>query len=105
MGQAGSGLVIGLLTLPVVTAFVLCAVGLLRLKEWARWSSLAACSLYFGGMLVNVVGLWIRSGPSRTELTLGVLNGIGAVAVLLWVWWYLTREDVRELFSPGKKGS
>lgn len=86
-----------LISLPVMAIFLISAVGLLRLREWARWLALAINSIYFGWMLVNVIAL-------RSRLT--VLNGVeGAEAVIMLAltWWYLNRKDVRRLFlKPGK---
>ena len=84
----------------LVTAVLLTsAVGLLRLQEWARWLTLAACSIYFGLTLVNVGTLWPRLQVNRLNLSLGVLNAVTAISVLALMWWYLNREDVRRLFQ------
>ena len=87
----------------LVTAILLVAVvGLLRLQAWARWLTLAVCSVYFGWMLVNVITGWSRLRTNGMNLGLGVLNAIEAVIVLALAWWYLNRRDVRGLFrGPG----
>jgi hypothetical protein len=83
----------------LVTAVLLAsAVGLLRLREWARWLTLAVCSVYFGLTLVNVGVLWPRLRASRVNLNLGALNAAEAVIVQASAWWYLNRKDVRRLF-------
>jgi len=86
-----------LLSLLVTAIFLISAVGLLQLREWARWLTLAVCSIYCGWMLVNVIALWPR---------MTVLNGVEgteAVITLALTWWYLNRKDVRRLFrKPGK---
>jgi hypothetical protein len=90
----------------LLTALVLLVttVGLLRLREWARWLALAACSAYFGLTLVNVLGLWPRLRGDWMNLGLGVLNAMIAVSVLAFVWWYLNRRDVRRLFQRSERG-
>ena len=87
-----------LLSLGVTVVLLVSAVGLLRLREWARWLTLALCSAYFGLTLVNVVVLWPRLQASRLSLSLGVLNAVEAVIALALAWWYLNRKDVRRLF-------
>jgi len=96
--QQTPGLVEGLTSLLVTAILITSAVGLLRLREWARWLTLAVCSVYFGLMLFNVVTMWPRLRASRLNLGLGVANGAEAVIVLILAWWYLNREDVRRLF-------
>jgi len=98
LGRQGPGLTGVLLSLPVTAILLVSAVGLLRLREWARWLTLAVCSVYFGLTLVNVVVLWSRLQASRLNLSLGLLNGVEAVVVLALAWWYLNRKDVRRLF-------
>ncbi len=100
--ERGSGLTGGLLNLLLAAIFLVSAVGLLRLREWARWLTLAICSIYFGWMLVNVVVVWPDLRASRANLGLGVLNGVEAVLVLAMAWWYLNRKDVRRLFQISK---
>lgn len=95
-----SGLVGWLLALSTAAILLTTAVGLLRLREWARWLALALYTIYFGLTLVNVVVLWPRLRASRTSLTLGVLNAVEAVTVLALAWWYLNRQDVRRFFRP-----
>jgi hypothetical protein len=87
-----------LLSLGVTVVLLVSAVGLLRLREWARWLTLALCSAYFGLTLANVVVLWPRLQASRLSLSLGVLNAVEAVIALALAWWYLNRKDVRRLF-------
>ena len=102
MGQRTPGLAGGPLSLLVTAILFTSAVGLLRLREWARWLTLAVCSIYFGLTLVNVVVMWSRLRASRLNLSLGVLNAVVAVIVLALSWWYLNRKDVRRLFrEPG----
>lgn len=100
--EQGTGSTRGILSLLLAAIFLVSAVGLLRLREWARWLTLAICSIYFGWMLVNVVVVWPDLRASRTNLGLGVLNGVEAVLVLAMVWWYLNRKDVRRLFQISK---
>jgi hypothetical protein len=92
------GLAGWLLSLLVMAVILASAVGLLRLQEWARWVTLAVCSVYFGLTLVNVVARWPRLRTGRVNLSLGVLNAAVALVVLASAWWYLNREDVRRLF-------
>ncbi|MFQ6102010.1 MAG: hypothetical protein ACE5OS_12365 [Anaerolineae bacterium] len=99
LGEQGPGLTGGLVGLLITAMFLISAVGLLRLREWARWLTLAICSIYFGLMLVNVVIKWPELCANRTNLSLGVLNGVEAVLVLAMAWWYLNRKDVRRLFQ------
>jgi uncharacterized membrane protein (DUF2068 family) len=87
-----------LVSLPVTAILLISAVGLLRLQEWARWLTLAVCSIYFGLMLVNVVFLWPQLQASQLNLSLGVLNAVTALIVLALTWWYLNRKEVRRLF-------
>ena len=98
--MGGEGIVwgIGLVVLPIIVASVACVVGLLRYRKWARRLTLIVCTIYFGWMLVNVVRLWPRLAGSQAERSLAILNGVGAVAILLWSWWYLTRPDTRDMF-------
>jgi len=100
--EQGTGPTRGILSLLLAAIFLISAVGLLRLREWARWLTLAICSIYFGWMLVNVVVVWPDLRASRTNLGLGVLNGVEAVLVLAMAWWYLNRKDVRRLFQISK---
>lgn len=99
----GPGLKKGLVGLPLAAISLISAVGLLRLREWARWLTLAICSIYFGLMLVNVVATWPDLRANRTNLSLWVLNGVEAVLVLVMAWWYLNREDVRSLFRETER--
>jgi len=96
-----SGFAGWLLALSMAAILLATAVGLLSLREWARWLALALYTIYFGLTLVNVVVLWPRLRSSRTSLTLGVLNAVEAVTVLALAWWYLNRQDVRRFFRPG----
>ena len=98
LGGRMPGLARWLLSLVVTAVLILSAVGLLRLREWARWLTLALCSIYFGLTLVNVVVLWPHLQASRLSLGLGLLNAVEAVLVLALAWWYLNRKDVRWLF-------
>lgn len=101
----GAGLTRVLLGLSLAAIFVIGAVGLLRLREWARWLTLAIYSIYFGWVLVNVVTSWPGMRAIWTNLGLGVLNGVEAVIVLAMGWWYLNRKDVRRLFrGPDARG-
>ena len=97
------GLVEGLLTILITAILLVSVVGLLRLREWARWLTLIVCSVYFGLMLVNVVVMWPRLRLSRTNLGLGLMNAVEAVIVLASAWWYLSRRDVRSLFSESRR--
>ena len=102
LGQERPGLAGLLLALVATGALVVSAIGLLRLRQWARWLTLAMCTVYFGLTLANVVILWPRLQASRTNLSLGLLNAAEAVIVLGLAWWYLNRKDVRHLFRrPG----
>lgn len=100
--EQGAGPAGGFLNLLLAAIFLISAVGLLRLREWARWLTLAVCSIYFGWMLVNVVVVWPDLRASRTNLGLGVLNGVEAVLAQASAWWYLNRKDVRRLFQISK---
>jgi len=99
LGPQMIGLTGRLMSMLITAVLLVSAVGLLRLREWARWLTLAVCSVYFGMVLVNVVVLWSRLRISRLNLSLGVLNAAEAVIVLALAWWYLNREDVRRLFQ------
>lgn len=88
----------GLVNLPATIILLIGAVGLLRLREWARWLTLAICSIYFGLTLFNVVAAW-PGLKSNLATGLAALNGIEAVMVLASAWWYLNRQEVREIFS------
>ena len=99
LGPQMIGLTGRLVSMLMTAILLVSAVGLLRLREWARWLTLAVCSVYFGLVLVNVVVLWSRLRISRLNLSLGVLNAAEAVIVLALAWWYLNREDVRRLFQ------
>ena len=102
LGPQMIGLAGQLVSMLMTAILLVSAVGLLRLREWARWLTLAVCSVYFGMVLVNVVVLWSRLRASRLNLSLGVLNAAEAIIVLVPVWWYLNRKDVRRLFQqPG----
>jgi hypothetical protein len=98
LGQGMPGLIRGLLGLPITAILLISAIGLLRLREWARWLTLIVCSIYFGLILINVVVLWPELRASQLNLSLGVLNGVEAIIVLPLVWWYLNRKSVRRLF-------
>jgi len=98
LGGESPGLTGWLLGLLVMVVLLISAAGLLRLREWARWLTLALCSVYFGLTLINVVVLWPRLRASRLSLSLGALNAAEAVIVLVPAWWYLNRKDVRRLF-------
>ncbi len=98
LGQRMPYLIGGLLSLLMTAVPLIVAVGLLRLREWARWLTLAVCSIYFGLMLVNVVVMWPRLRAGWLNLSLGVLNAAEAVITLALSWWYLNREEVRRLF-------
>lgn len=87
------------LSLLVAVVLLVAAIGLLWLREWARWLALAVCTVYFGLLLVNVVATWPRLRASRVNLGLGVLNAVEAVLVLSLAWWYLNRREVRRLFQ------
>lgn len=96
MTGAAQGL-LGLIIVPLLAG----AVGLLRLREWARWLTLAVCSAYFGLTLFNVVVAW--PGPESKWLTIVALNGLEAVIALVAAWWYLNRKEVRELFQKPRE--
>ncbi len=96
-GGVGAGMAGGLVNLPAALILIVCAVGLLRLREWARWLTLAVCSLYFGVTLFNVVAAW-PGLEGNLALGLVALNGAEAVLVLASVWWYLNRREVRKIF-------
>jgi hypothetical protein len=98
LGGRMPGLARWLLSFVVTVVLILSAVGLLRLREWARWLTLALCTIYFGLTLASVVVLWPRLQASRLSLGLGLLNAVEAVLVLALAWWYLNRKDVRWLF-------
>ena len=88
-----------ILSLLVGAILLASAIGLLRLRAWARWLALAVCSVYFGLTLVNVAVLWPRLRTSAVNLRLGVLNAAEAILVLSMAWWYLNRREVRRLFQ------
>ena len=94
-----SSLTKGLLSLSIMMIFLISAIGLLRLREWARWLTLTICSLYFGSMLLNVIAMGPHLTSNRINLSLGLLNGAEAISTLFLAWWYLNREDVRRLFQ------
>jgi uncharacterized membrane protein (DUF2068 family) len=96
--QQTPSLVDGVARLLVTAVLLVSATGLLRLQEWARWLTLAVCSIYFGLTLVNVGTLWPSLQINRLNLSLGVLNAVTAISMLALMWWYLNREDVRRLF-------
>lgn len=89
-----------LLSSLAVVVLITSAVGLWRVREWARWLTLAICTAYFGLMLASAVVLWPSLRAEPTSLTLGILNGVQAAIVLAFAWWYLNRSDVRQLFRP-----
>jgi len=95
-----NGAFVGLL---VTATLLIIVVGLLRLREWARWLALIACSVYFGLTLVNVVAQWPRLRASGVGLGLGLLNAGEAVIVLTLTWWYLNRREVRRLFQKANR--
>jgi len=105
MAQRALGPAEALTNLLTALVLLVTTVGLLRLREWARWLALAACSAYFGLTLVNVLGLWPRLRGDWMNLSLGLLNAAIAVGVLAFVWWYLNRKDVRRLFRGPERGS
>ncbi|HEY71810.1 MAG: hypothetical protein B6I35_01830 [Anaerolineaceae bacterium 4572_32.2] len=86
----------GLLSLATTMILLASAVGLLRLREWARWLTLAVCSAYFGLMLFNVIVTW--SGLRSNWSSLTAMNSIEAIIVLASAWWYLNRKEIRQLF-------
>ncbi len=97
LGGRVMGLTQVLLGLAATMVTLVSAVGLLRLREWARWLTLATCSVYFGLMLFNVIVAWPRLAGNWSILT--VMNGVEAVIVLVSAWWYLNRQEVRRLFQ------
>ena len=94
------------LSLLVGAILLASAIGLLRLRAWARWLALAVCSVYFGLTLVNVAVLWPQLRTNRVSLRLGVLNAAEAILVLSMAWWYLNRKEVRQIFQkrPQNRG-
>jgi len=103
--QHRPGLIGALVGLLVTIILLITVVGLLRLREWARWLTLTACSVYFGLTLFNVVAQWPRLQANWPNLVLGLLNGGLAVTVLILAWWYLNRRDVRRLFWKADRES
>jgi len=88
-----------LVSLALAAVFLVGAVGLMRLWEWARWIALATYTTYFGMTLFNVVAMWPHLQANRASLILGMLNAIEAVTVLALAWWYLNCQNVRRLFQ------
>ena len=76
-------------------AFGLLAIGLWRLKRWARWGTLAAVTLYLAQFWIERV-LFGQSDYIR--MTTWFYVGLDTVA-LVFVWGSLLRPKVRQSFS------
>jgi uncharacterized membrane protein (DUF2068 family) len=86
---------------PIVSAafwsvvFGLLAIGLWRVKRWARWGTLAAVTLYLAQAWVQQL-VFGQSDYLRT--TIWFYAGLDGV-LLLYVWGSLLRPGIRQAFS------
>jgi len=75
--------------------FGLLAVGLWRLKGWARWGTLGGLTLYLAQVWIELL-VFSQSDYIRTTAWFYVVvDGV----ILLWVWGTLFRPKVRQSFS------
>ena len=75
--------------------FSLLALGLWRLKRWARWGTLAAMTLYLAQFWIERL---VFGQTDYIRMTIWYYVGLDAV-ILLFVWGGLLRPKVRKAFS------
>jgi hypothetical protein len=75
--------------------FGLLAIGLWRLKRWARWGTLAAVTLYLAQVWVELLAFGQSDYIRTTVWFYVVVDGL----ILLWVWGTLLRPKVQQSFS------
>jgi hypothetical protein len=77
--------------------FILCTAGLSRFRDWGRWSTLAAVTLYQANVWINHL-LFSASDYARQT----ILRNLALTAVLLLVFWIsLSLPAVRRVFTDG----
>jgi hypothetical protein len=75
--------------------FGLLAIGLWRLKDWARLGTLAAVTLY----LAQIWAERLFFGRSDYVRVSNPFYAVAHLALLAFVWWLLSRSRVRRAFS------
>jgi hypothetical protein len=99
---------VAMIALPICLSLfgIITAIGLLRLREWAR-----RVTLYFPAVPLLVCGLWLmvhdaRSPADSALLVVGDLSNVIAagflvilVPISLWWWILFTRKSVRSQFQ------
>ncbi len=79
--------------------FVLCTAGLSRFRNWGRWSTLAAVTLYQANVWVNHL-LFSASDYARQTIP----RNLALTAVLLLIFWVsLSVPAVRRAFADGEE--
>jgi uncharacterized membrane protein (DUF2068 family) len=76
-------------------AFGLLAVGLWRLKRWARWGTLAAVTLYLAQTWLEQ---WVFGQSDYLRTTAWFYVGLDVV-LLLYVWGSLLQPGIRHSFT------
>ena len=86
---AGLGAVLGVIILAFAILFILVAIGLLKLKNWARITSIVLSAL---SLLNSLNGF--RGGMAG-----GIAGPVIGLAINIWIIWYLLQPNVKAAFG------
>jgi hypothetical protein len=90
---AGLGALIGVVVLVFAVLYAVVGWGLLKLKEWARITTLVLAGLSILGGLIGLVGAF-------THFSVFVLFWtVVRLAIVAWIIWYLLQPSVRAAFQ------
>jgi hypothetical protein len=87
---AGMGAFLGVIFLVIAIVVIFVAVGLLKLKNWARVTTIVLSAL---GLLGNLAKFTQGMGGS------GIVWTIVALAYYIWVIWYMLQPNVKAAFG------
>ena len=87
--MAGIGIFIGAIFIFLAVLAIFVALGLLKLKNWARITAIVFSAL---GLLMSLNGL--RGGMAG-----GIVGPIIGLAINIWIIWYLLQPNVKAAFG------
>jgi hypothetical protein len=88
--MAGMGAALGVIFLLIAALAIVVAMGLLKLKNWARITTIVLAALGLLGSIRNFIG-----GLGNGAIIMGVIF----VAYYIWVIWYMLQPNVKQAFG------